>query len=73
MNFLAVSFAVVVGGLLLAHLVSLKLHSHKPLPPGPKADPIIGHLRKIPLTQQPEVFHEWAKKYGSFNMFYSLV
>ncbi|KAE9388626.1 cytochrome P450 [Gymnopus androsaceus JB14] len=64
MTFLAPYFAIVVGGLLLAHIVLTRRHTRKPLPPGPRADPIIGHLRKIPSAHQPEVFHEWAKKYG---------
>ncbi|KAF9254441.1 cytochrome P450 [Marasmius fiardii PR-910] len=35
-----------------------------PFPPGPKADPLIGHLRVMPLKNQPEAFREWAKIYG---------
>jgi len=35
------------------------------LPPGPPADPIIGHLRVIPTTHQADVFHGWAKIYGT--------
>lgn len=58
-------FAVGVAGLSLAYVVSTKLHSRKSLPPGPAADPFIGHLRKIPPVQQAEVFHEWAKQHGS--------
>ena len=34
-------------------------------PPGPPADPIIGHLRVIPSTNQADVFHGWAKIYGT--------
>ncbi|KAF9002171.1 cytochrome P450 [Cyathus striatus] len=33
-------------------------------PPGPPAEPIIGHLRIIPSTQQEVVFREWSKIYG---------
>ncbi|KAG7094714.1 hypothetical protein E1B28_005534 [Marasmius oreades] len=36
----------------------------KLLPPGPPADPFIGHLRIIPRGKQAEEFHEWAKTYG---------
>uniref|UniRef100_A0A0W0EWD1 Putative cytochrome P450 n=1 Tax=Moniliophthora roreri TaxID=221103 RepID=A0A0W0EWD1_MONRR len=33
-------------------------------PPGPVADPFIGHVRVIPTQNQPEVFHEWSQIYG---------
>ncbi|KAI0697257.1 cytochrome P450 [Cytidiella melzeri] len=36
-----------------------------PLPPGPPADPIIGHLRIFPRkSDRDEVFRKWARKYG---------
>ncbi|EKM55763.1 uncharacterized protein PHACADRAFT_256622 [Phanerochaete carnosa HHB-10118-sp] len=34
------------------------------LPPGPPADPIIGHLRVFPRTDLGKTFHEWSKRYG---------
>ncbi|KAJ8081653.1 hypothetical protein PM082_007499 [Marasmius tenuissimus] len=34
------------------------------LPPGPPADPLIGHLRIIPSKKAPDKFHEWRKTYG---------
>ncbi|KAG5643662.1 hypothetical protein DXG03_000542 [Asterophora parasitica] len=37
---------------------------HPPLPPGPPADPIIGHLRKIPPKGQEDLYYEWGKIYG---------
>ena len=37
-----------------------------PLPPGPPAEPIIGHMRLLPNVQiMAEVFHEWSQKYGT--------
>ncbi|KAE9405300.1 cytochrome P450 [Gymnopus androsaceus JB14] len=48
MTFSAPYFAILVGGFLLACIVWTKHRTDKPLPPGPRADPIIGHLRKIP-------------------------
>ncbi|KAK0231772.1 cytochrome P450 [Armillaria nabsnona] len=42
----------------------LELARQQSLPPGPPADPIIGHIRILPPVGQPEVFHEWAKTYG---------
>ncbi|PBK64690.1 hypothetical protein ARMSODRAFT_458629 [Armillaria solidipes] len=44
----------------------LGLARQESLPPGPPADPIIGHIRILPPVGQPEVFHEWAKTYGKF-------
>jgi hypothetical protein len=37
-----------------------------PLPPGPPADPVIGHLRIMPKENTAETFHEWTQKYGTF-------
>ena len=34
------------------------------LPPGPPADPIVGHYRIFPRTYQAEHFFEWSKTYG---------
>ena len=34
------------------------------LPPGPPAEPLIGHLRVIPTTDQAEFYHEMRKRYG---------
>lgn len=38
-----------------------------PLPPGPPADPLIGHLRVFPKANPELVFHEWAKTYGEVH------
>ena len=35
------------------------------LPPGPPANPILGHLRIMPTTNHGDVFHKWAKIYGT--------
>jgi len=46
----------------------LFLYSRKPqaypYPPGPPADPIIGHIRKLPRVKLEEKLHEWAQEYG---------
>ncbi|KAH9951882.1 cytochrome P450, partial [Amylocystis lapponica] len=36
----------------------------KTLPPGPPADPVIGHLRILPTSRQEKVFQQWAAEYG---------
>jgi len=40
------------------------LRSKFPLPPGPPADPFIGHLRYIPSDNPEDKFSEWSKQYG---------
>ncbi|KAK7041427.1 hypothetical protein VNI00_009293 [Paramarasmius palmivorus] len=43
----------------------LKLNKRRlPLPPGPRADPIIGHARSIPAQNQAATFQRWTKTYG---------
>ena len=37
------------------------------LPPGPPADPILGHLRIFPRLNQSEKFYEWSKQYGKLS------
>ncbi|KAF4597797.1 hypothetical protein EYR40_008264 [Pleurotus pulmonarius] len=37
-----------------------------PLPPGPPADPLIGHLLRFPSENPEAVFHEWSKQYALF-------
>lgn len=41
-----------------------KNKSRLPYPPGPPADPILGHLRIMPAKDPHETFHEWSKIYG---------
>ncbi|KAF4609080.1 hypothetical protein EYR40_001433 [Pleurotus pulmonarius] len=54
--------------LALVFLISVYLRRRTvrrpPLPPGPPAEPLIGHLRIMPSDQEELVFHEWAKTYG---------
>ncbi|KAF8989158.1 cytochrome P450 [Cyathus striatus] len=40
-----------------------------PYPPGPPADPIIGHLRVLPSSNQAVVFREMSKIYGNIMYF----
>ncbi|GBE81550.1 Multifunctional cytochrome P450 monooxygenase af510 [Sparassis crispa] len=60
-----------VTAVLLVAAVVLVLRRPKrtvPLPPGPPADPLIGHLRKLPPIHHCEIFQKWAAEYG--DMFY---
>ena len=58
-------YLVLSGGLLIWAFTSY-LQSRKlpPLPPGPPADPIIGHLRIMPTEHHGVAFHELSK-YGT--------
>lgn len=38
------------------------------LPPGPRGDPLLGHLRSSPLKQHFSLFTEWAKRYGTLRL-----
>jgi len=51
---------IVVG---LKRLASAS-RSKFPLPPGPPADPFIGHLRHIPSDNPEDIFSKWSKQYG---------
>lgn len=35
-----------------------------PFPPGPKALPILGNIRDVPLEREWLTYTEWAKQYG---------
>ena len=60
---LSFTFAVLALGILL---LSLHVTKNPLLPPGPPADPLIGHVRMIPRHHQAELYHEWSKKYGTY-------
>ncbi|KAJ7611541.1 cytochrome P450 [Mycena polygramma] len=49
---------------LLLLLVSRKRRRASMLPPGPPGAPLIGHLLRMPSTDDAFVFHQWAKTYG---------
>jgi len=55
------SICAIVSGYLLFGLLHNK---HPALPPGPPADPIVGHIRLIPSHHQETLFYEWGKIYG---------
>lgn len=56
-----------LAGLILVLLPFGALGSREraPLPPGPPADPLIGHLRIMPSDGHHIFFYELGKKYGT--------
>lgn len=60
---LEVTFGVLV---LLGFLILRRCRNARRdrLPPGPPADPIIGHLRSFPATEPGKTFYRWSKEYG---------
>ncbi|KAJ6570546.1 cytochrome P450 [Mycena vulgaris] len=67
MDLLTIALASSV--VLLLYFATSKVRSPgPPLPPGPPADPVIGHLRIIPASGQAKTFYEWSKIYG--DVFY---
>jgi len=59
---------LLIAGFCVLVLVWLKTgfsKKHPPFPPGPPAEPIIGHLRSIaPNDDKPLFFYELGRKYG---------
>ena len=37
------------------------------LPPGPPADPLVGHLLRMPRVSPEKKFQEWHKTYGQLS------
>ncbi|KAF5376707.1 hypothetical protein D9615_007824 [Tricholomella constricta] len=57
-------FFISLVGAALFLWVKITAKGHPPLPPGPPAEPIIGHMRKIQPEDQENQFYEWGKIYG---------
>jgi hypothetical protein len=52
----------------LAVVLAWKAYNFKtqiPYPPGPPAEPIIGHTRKLPPENLAERYHQLAQVYGA--------
>ena len=62
-------FAALVVLPVLAFLASRVKLRGKVLPPGPPADPVIGHVRSMPLEYAWRTFGEWGKKWGMLSFF----
>jgi hypothetical protein len=67
-------FFYVLNGLVIAAVVVVVIANVKfrttnavSLPPGPPAEPLIGHARLMPRTGQAEFYHEMLKSYGNYS------
>ncbi|KAF9894332.1 hypothetical protein FE257_007835 [Aspergillus nanangensis] len=60
-----------VSFLLVSMMVVMlkKANDHRPLPPGPRALPIIGNLHQIPTTNPWETYQKWHRTYGPIISF----
>ncbi|KAJ7691367.1 cytochrome P450 [Mycena rosella] len=72
MQSLTLALASSAVGLLLFYARLKRRSPGTPLPPGPPAEPFIGHLRVIPASGQAKTFHEWSKIYGDVVHLHSL-
>jgi hypothetical protein len=45
----------------------------EPLPPGPPAEFLIGHLRVVPKEGTAEAYARWGREYGEFFFFLSVL
>lgn len=57
-------WAAAAAALILLYAWTSRNSKNARLPPGPPADPFIGHLRQIPLGAQERTFAAWGKQYG---------
>ncbi|KAL1678379.1 cytochrome P450 [Schizophyllum commune] len=51
--------------LYVLYLQLKRASSHPPLPPGPPAEWLLGHLRVVPQKDAARAYHRWSKEYGS--------
>ena len=54
----------VAGAVLYGLLLTRRKRHALRLPPGPPADPLLGHLRIMPSKNPHETFYAWSKQYG---------
>lgn len=61
-------FGVLVFAVILYYQ---KFHSRSrlPLPPGPKGEPILGHLRVIPDSHPEYQLTQWGKEYSTLHYY----
>lgn len=65
----ALAGGIILIGAFLAHSKfnspsRLAKKAYAKLPPGPPADPIIGHLRRFPKEEWYKTFTLWQKEFG---------
>ncbi|KDR72308.1 hypothetical protein GALMADRAFT_102042 [Galerina marginata CBS 339.88] len=58
---------LLLGSAIVLWILVKRSPNHPPLPPGPPADPIIGHLRIMPTDHNDIFFYELSKKYGKVS------
>jgi hypothetical protein len=64
---------LVLGAVAWKITTSRRTVASAPLPPGPPADPIIGHIRVVP-TDRPEVcYQKWGKEFKSDVLYLNLM
>ncbi|KAL1689503.1 cytochrome P450 [Schizophyllum commune] len=51
--------------LYVLHLRLKRSSHHPPLPPGPPAEWLLGHLRVVPQQDAARAYYRWSKEYGS--------
>ncbi|KDR72343.1 hypothetical protein GALMADRAFT_1344012 [Galerina marginata CBS 339.88] len=61
------AISLLLGIATVLWIIVKRLPNHPPLPPGPPADPIIGHLRIMPTDDNDIFFYELSKKYGKVS------
>ena len=64
MSNLTLAGSLLVVSAALLWILTKRSQNRPPLPPGPPADPIIGHLRMLPVEHSDIFFYELSKTYG---------
>ncbi|PPQ76379.1 hypothetical protein CVT26_015387 [Gymnopilus dilepis] len=64
MSNLTLAGSLLVVSAALLWILTTRSQNRPPLPPGPPADPIIGHLRMLPVEHSDIFFYELSKTYG---------
>jgi hypothetical protein len=65
--FYVLDVLVVAAVIVVVAKVNFRTAKGVPFPPGPPAEPLIGHARLIPQDGQAEFYHELRKTYGKLS------
>ena len=68
LSFYVLEVLVVAAVVVVVVNVKFRRANHVSFPPGPPAEPLIGHARLIPQAGQAEFYHEMRKSYGEFRL-----